>query len=77
MELCINVEIDGITTHLNMSTSQIQKMIVLFNAIEDGWDIKKQGDSYILTKLHEQKTEYFSDNYLKNFINTYFTIQNN
>jgi hypothetical protein len=38
------------------------------NALDTGWSIKKNGDSYIFTKKHENKREVFMENYLENFV---------
>lgn len=48
--------------------SKIQKMAFVLNALEDGWVVKKRGDSYIFTKKHEDRKEVFMENYLEDFI---------
>jgi hypothetical protein len=45
-----------------------QKMLFIFNALDDGWSIKKLEDSYIFSKKHEGKKEIFLDDYLTKFI---------
>lgn len=60
-----NVEIDGI---------KLQKMLILFNAIEDGWSIKKKQDSYVFTKKHEGRREILHDSYLLTFMKTNLDI---
>jgi hypothetical protein len=45
-----------------------QKMMFIYNALEDGWSVKKMEDSYVFAKKHEGKKEVFLDNYLTNFI---------
>ena len=52
----------------------LQKMTFLYNALEDGWEIKKEDDRYIFIKKHEGKKEVFSDNYLRRFIEQNFDI---
>ena len=54
-----NIKIDNI---------KFQKMILLFNALEEGWSIKKRNDSFIFQKKHEDKKEIFTDVYLERFI---------
>lgn len=49
---------------------KFQKMMLLFNSIEQGWSVKKRNDSYVFTKLHENKKEVLEDNYLLKFMNT-------
>jgi len=47
---------------------QFQKMIFLYNAIEDGWSIKRSKDSYIFSKKHEGKKEVLQEEYLLHFM---------
>ena len=58
----------------NISCVKLQKMALLYNALEDGWSIKKNNDFYIFTKNHEGKKEVFLDNYLKTFLENNFDI---
>ena len=44
------------------------KMIFIFNALENGWTIKKKNEKYIFKKKHNNKKEVFSEDYLKQFI---------
>lgn len=52
----------------NISKLQLHKMIFITNALDDGWCVKKINDKYIFTKSHENKKEFFLDNYLEEFI---------
>ena len=45
-----------------------KKKEFIWNALEDGWEIKKKGNSYIFNKPHENKKEVFSEDYLRRFI---------
>jgi hypothetical protein len=45
-----------------------QKMNLIYNALEEGWTIKKQNTSYIFTKKHENKKEIIEDSYLLKFM---------
>ncbi len=54
-----NLKIDGV---------QFQKMILLFNAVEAGWTLRKRKDNYVFTKSHEGKKEVVSDEYLIDFM---------
>jgi hypothetical protein len=47
---------------------QLQKLKFIYNALESGWTIKKQNDSFIFSKKHEGKKEIFLDTYLRKFI---------
>jgi len=54
-----NIQIDKI---------KFQKMVFIHNALEDGWSVKKSGDSYIFSKKHENRREIFMEIYLENFV---------
>lgn len=66
------------TVHLNdlnndnykIDVVKFQKMMMVFNAIEQGWSVKKRDDTYIFTKNHENKKEVFADSYLMKFMKT-------
>ena len=59
-EKCVTV-IDNVKFH---------KTMFLFNAINDGWTVKKKNNSYIFKKKHENKKEIFEENYLHSFMRT-------
>jgi len=52
----------------NSNVIEHKKMKFIFNALNDGWEIRKEGDSYIFTKKHEGKKEVFSNKYLRDFV---------
>ena len=54
----------------------LQKMAFIYNALENGWDIKKTGDKYIFLKNHEGKKEVYLDSYLREFLETNINIDN-
>ena len=39
----------------NVSDVELQVMIFLYNALEQGWNVKKTNDCYIFNKKHENK----------------------
>lgn len=45
-----------------------QKMSFIYNALEDGWEVKKKGDNYVFKKRHHNKREVFLDSYLEQFL---------
>jgi hypothetical protein len=53
---------------LEIDKIKFQKMVFLFNALDNGWSIKKRKDSYIFTKIHEGKKEVFDESYLAIFM---------
>ena len=60
--------------NLKIDKNKLQKMLILYNAIDDGWAVKKKGDSYIFTKKHEGKREILHDSYLLTFMKTNLDI---
>ena len=62
----INTELTEDTIQVNFIA--FQKMQFLFNAINEGWTIKKINNTYIFRKKHEGKHEVFQESYLLNFI---------
>ena len=75
MEIKINIENkDGSNNDITLDSIKFQKMVLLFNAINDGWSIKKQNDSYIFKKNHEGEKEIFHDSYLLTFMKGNFDI---
>ena len=56
--------------NLKVDVIKFQKMILIFNSIEQGWSVKKRGESYVFTKGHEGKKEVLEDSYLLKFMKT-------
>ena len=59
---------------INIDTKTFQKMIFIYNSIENGWDVKKKNDQYVFLKNHEGKRDVFTDAYLEKFIEASFDI---
>jgi len=75
IELKVNIESAGGPNYdIRIENIQFQKMLFLFNAINDGWSIKKRQDSYIFTKNHEGKKEVLLDSYLLSFMKGNFDV---
>jgi hypothetical protein len=53
---------------IEIDKMKFQKMVFLYNALDNGWSIKKRNNSYIFTKNHEGKREIFDDSYLSIFM---------
>jgi len=47
---------------------EYQKMVFIMNALNDGWSVRKNQDTYIFKKKHENKVEIFQEDYLATFI---------
>ena len=56
---CNNIEINRKT---------LIKMNFIYNAIQDGWSVKKQNDTFVFSKKHEGKKQIFQPDYLETFI---------
>lgn len=70
----MDIEIKVDEEQLEINKIKFQKMVFLFNALDDGWSIKKRGESYIFTKNHEGKKEIFDEKYLSTFMKENFNI---
>jgi len=72
----MDIEIKIEDKQLEIDKIKFQKMGFLFNALENGWSIKKRKDSYIFTKTHEGKKEVFDESYLAIFMKENTDINN-
>ena len=72
MDIKINLETlkDLENENIKIDVIKFQKMVLLFNSIEQGWSVKKRNDSYVFTKHHEGKKEVLEESYLKKFMKT-------
>jgi len=59
---------------ISIENIKFQKMLFIFNALKDGWSVKKENDSYIFKKHHEGKKEYFKEDFLTSFMGKNFNI---
>ena len=64
----MDIEIKIEDKQLEIDKLKFQKMVFLFNALDNGWSIKKRNVSYIFTKNHEGKKEIFDESYLSTFM---------
>lgn len=62
----VDIKINNIK--LDINTGKFYKMLFLFNALENGWTIKKKNKNYIFVKNHENKREVFDEKYLASFM---------
>jgi len=77
LDLKINIENIGSSNYdIKIDNTRFQKMLFLYNAINDGWTIKKKNESYIFIKNHEGKKEILLDSYLLSFIKGNFDLSN-
>ena len=74
MDMDIEIKIED--KQLEIDKIKFQKMVFLFNALDNGWSIKKRKDSYIFTKNHEGKKEILDESYLAIFMKENTDINN-
>jgi len=58
-------------TNLQIDKKKFHKMLFLMKALEDGWSIKKENDTYTFKKKHENRKEIMEDDYLEKMIMVY------
>ena len=76
MDIKINLDSlkDLENENIKVDVIKFQKMLLLFNSIEQGWSVKKRDGSYVFTKPHENKKEVLEDSYLLKFMKTNLDI---
>jgi hypothetical protein len=57
-------------SNFKVDVIKFQKMILLYNAIDQGWSVKKRNESYVFVKHHENKKEVLEESYLSKFMKT-------
>jgi len=72
MDLKLNLDSlkDLENENVKVDVIKFQKMILLYNSIEQGWSVKKKDGSYVFSKPHENKKEVLEDSYLLKFMKT-------
>ena len=68
MDIDIKITQNNEQLDLEVDKIKFQKMVFLYNALDNGWSIKKRKESYIFTKNHEGKKEIFDELYLSIFM---------
>jgi hypothetical protein len=73
MELDIKINLDSLkdlenNADFKVDAIKFQKMLLLYNTIEQGWSVKKRNGSYVFSKNHENKKEILDDSYLLKFM---------
>lgn len=56
------------------NNKQMSKMLFIYNAIEDGWNVKKNQNSYIFSKHKSKEKQVFTEDFLNHFITKYFNL---
>jgi len=63
----IEIKLDN-EKSLEIDKIKFQKMVFLYNALDNGWSIQKKQNSYIFKKNHEGKKEILNETYLSIFM---------
>ena len=75
MEIEIKLDdIHGNNLNVKVNKIEFQKMLFLYNALNEGWTVKKKNETYVFIKNHEDKKEIFLESYLSKFISENFDI---
>jgi hypothetical protein len=56
------------------NNKEMSKMMFIFNAIEDGWNVKKNKHNYIFSKHKRKDKQILSEDFLNKFITKYFNL---
>jgi hypothetical protein len=71
MDIKINLDsLKDLENNFKIDAVKFQKMILLYNTIDQGWSVRKNNNSYIFSKKHENKKEVLEDSYLLKFMKT-------
>lgn len=71
MDIKMNLDfLKDLENNFKIDSIKLQKMLLLYNSIEEGWSVKKRKDSYVFSKNHENKKEVLEDSYLLKFMKT-------
>jgi hypothetical protein len=71
MDIKINLEfLKDLENNLKIDSIKLQKMLLLYNSIEEGGSVKKKNGAYVFSKNHENKKEVLEDAYLLKFMKT-------
>lgn len=60
--------------NITIDNVQFKKMTLIYNAINEGWSVKMNNNSYIFSKDHNEDKKIFSDEYLTTFIKENFDM---
>jgi len=77
MSLTINLDYlkDIENKNYKIDPMKFQKMLFIYNAIEDGWSLKKKNGCYIFSKKTNNKKEVIKDEYLAKFMKANLELQ--
>jgi len=62
------MDIEIQTNPASIDIITLQKMTLIYNALENGWTIKKRNNCYVFRKKHDNEKKIYLDNYLRRFM---------
>ena len=62
-------------TDIKIDDITLQKMVLIMNALNSGWSVKKKNESYIFHKNHKGEKEIYLDSYLNKFLEENLDIE--
>ena len=65
-----------IPTDINIDLIKLQQLSFIYNAIDEGWSVKKRENKYIFSKKHEGKKEVYLETYLQKFVEANLNLKN-
>ena len=68
-----NININS-NNEIEIDSMKLHKIIFLYNALENGWTVKKNKEFYIFNKAHGGKKEVYLDDYLTRFMQDNFDM---
>jgi hypothetical protein len=60
---------------ISIENIQFKKMLFIYNAVNNGWSVKKEDELYIFKKGHDRKKEFFKEDFLASFMGKNFNIE--
>ena len=76
MDVEMNIKLKDLeNSSVKLDAIKYQKMVLLFNAIEQGWSVKKHNSAYVFTKPHEKKKEVVEEQFLIKFMKANLDIK--
>jgi len=70
----MTLDVKEITIKLELQ--KLQKMVLIYNALEDDWKIHKKNNSYVFKKKHDNDSKFLTDDYLEAFLKQYLDNDN-
>ena len=67
----MNIDLEQI----KISKKDFSKILFIYKAIEDGWNVRKNNEKYIFCKHISKEKHVYDENFLQNFVQKYFVIE--